>query len=192
MKIDRFELIHVRLPLRHAQETSLGTVYDHEGLIIRISSDGITGWGEVPAPATPHYSYETVKTAWDVTREFLARKLKGQEIAGPGPIAELFSHVRGHNMAKAGIEMAILDLFGRIQDKPVWEILGGDRQDVATGASFGFEDNEVKLLNKVEKAVAKGVKRIRVRIRPRRDDETLAAGESAAARAATASEPRWR
>ena len=174
MKIERIELLHLRLPLVHCYETSFGRSYHHETLIVRISSGGAVGWGEVPASAVPLYSYETVNTAWEVIRDFLSRKLRGQEIVGPGPISEVFSFVRGHNMAKAGIEMAILDLFGRAEQKPVWEILGGDRTEIPTGVSLGIEGSVDDLLKKIEESVAKGAKRIKVEIRPRWDFEVLA------------------
>jgi O-succinylbenzoate synthase len=127
MKIDRMELLHLKLPLVHFFETSFGRVYDHEVLIVRLESGGLVAYGEVPASAAPRYSYETVQTAWHIIRDFLAPRLKGQEIAAPGPISELFAFVRGHNMAKAGIEMAVLDLFGKAQKKPISQILGGDK-----------------------------------------------------------------
>ena len=103
MKVERLELIHLRLPLVHFFETSFGRVHDHEVLLVRAESQGMVGWGEVPASAAPRYSYETVHTAWHVIRDFLAPKLKGREFSGPGPVSELFAAVRGHNMAKAAV-----------------------------------------------------------------------------------------
>jgi O-succinylbenzoate synthase len=76
-----------------------------------------------------------------VIRDFLAPRLKGQEIAAPGPISELFSFVRGHPMAKAGIEMAVLDLFGKAQNRPIYQILGGERMEIPTGVSLGIEES---------------------------------------------------
>ena len=174
MKIDRIELLHLRLPLVHFFETSFGRVFDQEVLIVRAESGGIVGYGEVPASAAPRYSYETVQTAWHVIRDFLAPRLKGQEIAAPGPISELFTFVRGHNMAKAGIEMAVLDLFGKAQNKPIHQILGGERSEIPTGVSLGIEDTVPDLLRRVEEAVAKGYRRIKVKIKPRWDMEVLA------------------
>ena len=113
MRIERLELIHLRMPLVHFIETGFGRLFDHEVLIVRAESGGIVGYGEVPASAAPQFTSETVHTAWHVIRDFLAPRLKGQEIAAPGPISELFTFVRGHRMAKAGIEMAVLDLFGK-------------------------------------------------------------------------------
>ena len=73
---------------------------------------GIVGYGEVSVSATPLATPETVQTAWHVIHDFLAPRLKGQEIAAPGPISEVFAFVRGHERAKAAVEMAVLDLFG--------------------------------------------------------------------------------
>jgi O-succinylbenzoate synthase len=174
VKIEKLELVHLRLPLVHFFETSFGRVYDHEVLIVRAESEGIVGYGEVPASAAPRYSYETVTTARHVIRDFLAAKLKGMEIAGPGPISELFSFVRGHNMAKAGIEMAILDLFARAQGKSVAQVLGGTREEIETGISLGIEDSVGDLLKRVEEGVAKGYRRIKLKIKPRWDVDVVA------------------
>jgi len=174
MKIERLEILHLRLPLVHFFETSFGRVYDHEVLIVRAESGGIVGYGEVPASAAPRYSYETVHTAWHVIRDFLAQKLKGQEIAGPGPISDLFAFVRGHNMAKAGIEMAILDLFGKAQGKPIHQILGGTQTELQTGVSLGIEDSVADLLKRVEEGLSQGYRRIKLKIKPRWDVEVVA------------------
>ena len=174
MKIERLELLHLRLPLVHFFETSFGRVFDHEVLIVRAESGGVVGYGEVPASAAPRYSYETVQTAWHIIRDFLAPRLKGQEIAAPGPISELFSFVRGHNMAKAGIEMAVLDLFGKAQNKPIWQILGGERTEIPTGVSLGIEDTVADLLKRVEEALSQGYQRIKLKIKPRWDVEVVA------------------
>ena len=169
MKIERLELVHLRMPLVHFFETSFGRVYDHEVIIVRAESGGLVGYGEVPASAAPRYSYETVTTAWHVIRDFLAARLKGREFAAPGPVSELFSFVRGHNMAKAGVEMAVLDLFGKSLGKPVWQILGGTQQEIPTGISLGIEDKVGDLLDRVDEAAAKGYLRIKVKIKPRWD-----------------------
>jgi O-succinylbenzoate synthase len=175
MRIERLELLHLRMPLVHFIETSFGRLVDHDSLIVRAESGGIVGYGEVPASATPLFTSETVHTAWHVIRDFLAPRLKGQEIAAPGPIAELFTFVRGHQMAKAGIEMAVVDLFGKAQNRPVWRILGGDRTEVPAGVSLGNEEAVGELLARVEEALSLGYQRIKLRIRPRSDLEVVAA-----------------
>ncbi len=174
MKVERLELVHLRMPLVHFFETSFGREYERETIVVRAESGGAVGYGEVPASATPSYSYETVQTAWHVIRDFLARRLKGQEIAGPGPISDLFASVRGHNMAKAGIEMAVLDLFGKASGTPLFRMLGGDRTEIPTGVSLGIEDRVEDLLRRVERSVERGYQRIKVKIKPGWDVGVLA------------------
>jgi len=166
MRIERIELFHLRIPLVRPFVTSVARYVDREMLIVRAESGGVSGWGEVPAPAAPLYSAETSQTAWHIIRDFLGPRLKGREFANPGPVSELFSFVRGHPMAKAGIEMAVLDLFGRQQNKPVHQILGGDRAEIPTGVSLGIEDSVPELLARVEEAVAQGYQRIKLKIKP--------------------------
>jgi len=174
MKVERLELVHLRMPLVHFFETSFGRFYEQETLVVRAESGGAVGYGEAPAWATPSFSYETVQTAWHVIRDFLARKLRGQEIAGPGPISEIFSSVRGHPMAKAGVEMAVLDLLAKASGKPMFQVLGGERTEIPTGISLGLEDRVEDLLKRVEQSVERGYQRIKVKIKPGWDARVLA------------------
>ncbi len=169
MRIDRIELFHLRLPLVHFFETSFGRVYDHETVLVRIDGGGKTGWGESPASASPGFSYETVHTVWHIIRDFLARKLKTVEFFKAIPVAELFSNVRGHNMAKAGVEMAVLDLIAKSEDKPLYKVLGGERTEIPTGISLGIEDKLEDLLRRVEESLLKGYQRIKIKIKPKWD-----------------------
>ena len=77
-------------------------------------------------------------------------------------------------MAKAGIEMAILDLFGKAQNKPIWQILGGERTEIPTGVSLGIEDTVPDLIQRVEQALSKGYQRIKLKIKPRWDVDVVA------------------
>ena len=175
MRIERLELLHLRMPLVRSVETSFGRLSDHEALIVRAESGGLVGYGEVSASAVPSAGPETVHTAWHVIRDFLAPRLKGQEIAAPGPISDLFTFVRGHHLAKAGIEMAVLDLFGKAQNRPAWQILGGDRTEVPAGVTLGIEETVDGLLAQAEEALARGYPRLKVKIRPKWDIDVLAA-----------------
>ena len=146
-----------------------------EKLIVRAESGGLSGFGEVPALQDPSYSPETVQTAWHIIKDFLASRLKGRDFATPGPISELFDSVRGHHMAKGGVEMAVLDLFGRAQEIPLWKILGSeDRKEVAAGISLGIEKTLPDLVRRVAEARDRGYQRIKIKIKPRWDIEVLA------------------
>ncbi|MEP7116321.1 MAG: o-succinylbenzoate synthase, partial [Acidobacteriota bacterium] len=111
MKIDRLDVRLLRLPLAHFFETSFGRSYDRTFLLIRLEGEGHVGWGEAVAEAHPYYSSETTETAWHIITEFLAPRVVGQSFAHPRDVYPALARVRGHNMAKAGVEMALWDLF---------------------------------------------------------------------------------
>jgi O-succinylbenzoate synthase len=166
MKVGKLDLIHLKMPLVRPFETSFGRVHDKETLIVRAESDGIVGWGECPAAAKPDFSYETVETAWHVIRDFMAPRLRTANFRDPGPVADLFGAVRGHPMAKAGVEMAVNDLLARAQKKPLWKLIGGEQKEIASGISIGIQDSMQQLLSRIEEAIASGYQRVKIKIKP--------------------------
>ena len=124
----RLTLHHLRMPLLRPFETSFGRISTRDCLLIEMEAGELTGWGECPADRDPGYSYETSGTAWHVTRDFLAPAILGQEIASAGELQRRMSQVRGHPMAKAGLEMAWWDLQGKAEGRSLRDLLGGARQ----------------------------------------------------------------
>ena len=173
MKIERLELIQLRLPLVAPFETSFGRVEEKETVVVRASAQGLDGWGECPAAGQPDYSYETVRTVWHVIRDFMAPRLKGAELFTPGPIADLFGNVRGHPMAKAGLEMAVNDLLARKEGRPLWKMLGGQRKEIPAGISLGIQEHPEKLITRIGEAVVTGYQRIKMKIKPGWDVEAV-------------------
>lgn len=165
MKIDRLDVRLLKLPLAHFFETSFGRVYDRTFLLIRLEGDGQVGWGEAVAEANPYYSSETTETAWHIITEFLAQRVVGKTFEHPREVFPAMKRVRGHNMAKAGVEMAAWDLYARIQGKPLSAVLGGTRDRIASGVSIGIQDSLDQLVAKVEKELAAGYKRIKIKIK---------------------------
>ena len=115
MRIDRIELIHIKMDLVSPFVTSMGTEYDEEHIIVRVDGDGVTGWGESVAEGTPFYSYETVTTAWHILRDFLVPSILGKELSGIGDAIAGYEKVRGHMMAKAGLEAALMGCLCQIK-----------------------------------------------------------------------------
>ncbi|MFN7979586.1 MAG: o-succinylbenzoate synthase [Vicinamibacterales bacterium] len=165
MKIDRLDVRLLKLPLAHFFETSFGRVYDRTFLLIRLEGDGQVGWGEAVAEANPYYSSETTETAWHIITEFLAQRVVGKTFEHPREVFPAMKRVRGHNMAKAGVEMAAWDLYARLQGKPLSAVLGGTRDRIASGVSIGIQDSLDQLVAKVEKELAAGYKRIKIKIK---------------------------
>jgi O-succinylbenzoate synthase len=166
MVIDRLELRLCRLPLVSFFETSFGRSYDRTFLLARVEGDGHEGWGEGVAEANPYYSSETTETAWHIITGFLAARVIGRPFAHPREVFEAMRPIRGHNMAKALVEMAAWDLHARIQGQPLSRALGGTRERIASGVSIGIQDSFDHLHAKIQTELAAGYRRIKIKIKP--------------------------
>ncbi|MGB5287640.1 MAG: o-succinylbenzoate synthase [Ignavibacteriaceae bacterium] len=169
MKIERIELYHTKMELVSPFTTSMGTEYDEEHIMVRIDAEGITGWGECVAEATPFYSYETVQTAWHILQDFLIPSILGKDITSIDEAIQLNSRVRGHRMAKAGLEAALSDLFSKAKNISLSKMFGGTRDKVDVGVSIGIQNSESELIKKVGGYLNEGYKRIKIKISPGND-----------------------
>jgi o-succinylbenzoate synthase len=133
---------------------------------VEVDVDGVKGWGEVVAGEDPFYSYETVETAWHILQDFIWPMLKGREFQSAAEITEILAPVRGHNMAKAGIESAIWDAEAKIRGVSLSKLLGGTLTEIASGVSIGIQPSIDALIAKVEKELAAGYQRIKIKIKP--------------------------
>ena len=166
MKIEKIELFLCRLPLVHFFETSFGRSYDRTFVLVRVQGEGHEGWGEAVAEANPYYSSETTDTVWHIIEVFIAPLVIGHTFQHPREVYPALRRIRGHNMAKAGVEMAIWDLYARIQGQPLSKILGGTRDRIASGVSIGIQDSLDQLMEKIERELAAGYQRIKIKIKP--------------------------
>lgn len=170
MKITQITLRHLRMPLRTPFETSFGRSVTRDCILIEAqTTDGLTGYGECVADADPGYSYETVQTAWHVLRDFLIPAILDMEIDSPQALSGRLGFVKGHRLAKAGLEMAIWDLAGKQQGKPLRELLGGERDKVEVGVSVGLQASPAALVQTVNGYLQQGYRRIKIKIKPGRD-----------------------
>jgi O-succinylbenzoate synthase len=166
MKIERVELHHIDLPLAHPFEASFGRETTRPGILVAVRADGLTGWGECTAQAGPWYSYETIDTAWHMLRDFLIPFVLGQEMESPADVVTRFERVRGHPMARAGLENAVWDLLAQAQGVSLADMLGGERERVPVGVSIGMESTLEAQLDQVDKYVAQGYGRVKLKIKP--------------------------
>jgi O-succinylbenzoate synthase len=175
MKIENIELRHIKMELVSPFTTSMGTEYDEEHIIVRIDGEGLTGWGECVAEGTPFYSYETVTTAWHILQDFLIPSILGKNILNVDQAIHAYSKVRGHMMAKAGLEAALWDLFAKSKNISLSKLLGGTREKIDVGVSIGIQSSSVELINKVEGYLNEGYKRIKIKISPGNDIQFIEA-----------------
>lgn len=174
MRIDRIELRIVRLPLVRFFETSFARIYDRPFLLVALDGDGATGLGECVADANPYYSPETTRTAWHIIAEFVAPLVLGRRFDHPRDVFPALRLVRGHNMAKAAVEMAAWDLYARQQNRPLSAILGGRRTSIESGVSIGIQDSLEQLAERVAVEREAGYKRVKIKIKPGWDVEAVA------------------
>jgi len=166
VKIDRLELRLLKLPLVHFFETSFGRIDEKHFILVRVDGDGAIGYGESVAELDPYYSSETNETVWHIIADFIAPRVLGAEFAHPRDIFPALKAIRGHNMAKAAVEMAAWDLFARQRGEPLARVLGGTRDRIASGVSIGIQPSVDDLLRNVERELAAGYRRIKMKIKP--------------------------
>lgn len=179
MRIDQITLHHLRMPLVTPFETSFGRVTERECILILIASEGLVGYGECVADYAPGYAYETTGTAWHILTDFLCPALPDKDLAGPGAYRALVAGVRGHPMAKAGLEMALWDLVGKREGRSLREFLGGVRERVDVGVSVGLQASPAALVDTVHRYLDQGYRRIKIKIKPGRDVQDAQAVRSA-------------
>lgn len=166
MQIKRVELYHTKMELVSPFTTSMGTEYDEEHIMVRVDAEGLTGWGESVAEGTPFYSYETVQTAWHILEDFLIPSILGKNLSSIDEAISLYSKVRGHMMAKAGLEAALWDVFAKTKNISLSKLLGGTRSKVDVGVSIGIQKSESDLIKTVNNYLKEGYKRIKIKISP--------------------------
>jgi len=156
----------IRLPLLEPFETSFGKIDSRLIFLVCLHSDGLRGWGEVVAAERPLYSYETVGTAFHVIRDFLGPALLAEPIEDLADLAKRLAPFRGHNMAKAGLELAYMDLLAQSTQQSLSALIGGTQKQVAVGVSLGIQPTVSQLLDRVERFLSLGYQRIKLKIKP--------------------------
>jgi len=171
--IGKIEILLVRLPFVAPFGTSVATWNCKEALLIRLEDKGRVAWGECVADPDPYYASETTGTARHILKDFLLPEVKpGMSLAG---LLGRFRRVRGHEMAKAALENALLDLIAKLRDVPLHALLGFPARNVMSGISIGFQDDIPALLARVEEAVRSGYHRVKMKIGRGRDVEWVKA-----------------
>jgi O-succinylbenzoate synthase len=176
-RLDAVELWRVALPLVKPFRTSFGTQTTRDILLVRVVTDTGEGWGECVAGDDPLYLSEWVGGAHDVLREFLVPRLAatpGRRVAAHH-VGPLLAAVKGHQMAKGALELAVLDAELRAQGVSLAHHLGAVRDRVPSGVSVSIYDTIPQLLDTLDGYIAEGYVRIKLKIEPGRDIEFVRA-----------------
>ncbi len=173
MKIEAVTLRELHLPLVHFFETSFGRTTLRRILLLTVEGEGLSGWGECVAGEDPFYSEETIETAWLIIRQYLAPAILGRNLPNAAACVPAFARVRGHEMAKAGLENALWDMEAQGEGQPLWKLLGGTRREINCGVSIGIQNSVEELLDKIAAELAAGYQRIKIKVKPGWDIRVL-------------------
>ena len=174
IRIERMVLRHLRLPLVHFFETSFSRTYERDIILVEVSAGGVSGWGEVTAGENPFYNEEWTGSVWPLIVDYVAPQVLHRSFAGPDEVSQATAHIRGHLMARGGVEAAFWDLAARINREPLWKTIGGGaHKEIACGVSIGIQDSVDQLLQKIETELAAGYQRIKMKIKPGWDVDVI-------------------
>ena len=181
VRVDQITLREIHLALKEPFRISSGEVFERRILLLELrEASGAIEWSECVAGETPNYSSETIDTAWLAIEQWIAPRVLGREFAHPGTVhAELERDIRGHNMAKAAVEMGMWGLAARLEGEALARFIGGTRTSIATGISLGIQASPELLIEKAQAALDAGYRKVKIKIEPGRDVAWITAARRA-------------
>src|SRR5258708_24933568 len=175
MKRAKTVLRQIRMPLVHFVETSFGRTTEGDMVLVEAVGEGASGWGEVTAGENPFYNEEWTASAWQILRDYAAPLVLGRNLKCAAEVSGLTERIRGHLMARGGLEAAVWDLEARLAGRPLWKQIGGGvRKEIPCGVSIGIQDSIPQLLEKIQRELAAVYHRIKMKIEPRGDVDVVA------------------
>lgn len=178
MRVTKIALRKIELPLKKPFSTHQGSLERRTLIIVEASDeDGRTGYGEVTAFSTPFYTYETVSTAWYVLEEIIIPVVLQKRVRHPEELFAIYDNFQGHPMAKAGLEGALWDLYGKQQGLSLSKLLGGTTTHVAAGAVLSLSD---KIEEDIQYLKRDGYQRYKLKVRKGEEKEGIEAVQSVA------------
>ncbi len=173
MKIAKIEIHPVRLEYLRPFTTALDTSEESHNIVVKITTDsGAIGWGE--ASPSPRITHETPETVLEALNK-ICPKLIGRDPLEIERLIEVIDRtVTDNTSAKASIEIAVHDLFGKNAKMPLYRLLGGYRRKVETDYTLGIRKTEETLVEARE-AIEAGFRilKVKVGIDPKEDIERI-------------------
>jgi O-succinylbenzoate synthase len=162
-QLEKIVLRHVKMPLVHFFQTSFGRTCERDILLVEAVAGGLSGWGEVTCGENPFYNEEWTGAAWLILKDYVTPRVLRHEFAAAADVAARSAHIRGHRMARGGLEAACWDLEARQAGVPLHQAIGGGaRKTIPCGVSIGIQDSVDQLLGKIDTEVTAGYQRIKI------------------------------
>ena len=174
IKIDKITLRQIKMPLVHFFETSFGRTYERNIVLVEVHADGVSGWGEMTAGENPFYNEEWTESAWLILKDYAGPRILGHSLENADAVSPRTAHIRGHNMARGGLETAVWDLEARMLGRPLYKHIGGGaRHEIPCGVSIGIQDSVPQLIQKIRTELDAGYQRIKMKMKPGWDVEVI-------------------
>jgi len=155
------------MPLVRFFETSFGRTTHRRIILVEVASQGVSGWGEVTCGENPFYNEEWTDAAWLIVRDYVGPRILRVAFQSAAEVGARSEHIRGHYMARGGVEAAVWDLEARLKGLPLWDHIGGGWfKEIACGVSIGIQNSVADLLKTIENEVAAGYQRLKIKIKP--------------------------
>ena len=175
LKIESVVVTHVRVPLVEPFRISSGAVSEKDAIIVALHAEGQTGYGESSPMAGAFYSNDTPEKSWNELCELVVPSIAGRSFDCPQDWNQALDSLDAGNFTKTGVETAFWDLAAQRQGKPLHELLGGAANKVESGLAVGLYDDLSDMLSTVERYLADGYRRVKLKIEPGRDLELVRA-----------------
>jgi O-succinylbenzoate synthase len=175
IRVQSVALHRVRVPLFEPFRISNGVVAEKDAILVEITTaSGVVGWGEASPMSGSFYSDDTPETAWKVLSQQLVPQLfEGGELDAP-LFFEVLRRFPGEPFAKAGLEGALWDAYSQTVGLPLYELLGAHSRAIPSGVAIGIYDHTEALLERVDRYIAEGYQRVKLKIQPGWDIEPVA------------------
>lgn len=180
--IQNIKLYPIAMPFVERLNTSFGGEPIKGAVIVEvITSEGVSGWGEASAAPDPGYTGETTGTAYHILNQWMTDLLIGETLTDPRQAQDLFGSIRYHEHAKHGLDGAIWDAFAKTNNMRLVDLFshylpeGHTSTGVANvGVSIGLQKTDEALFEIIDKRLAQGYKRIKLKIKPGTDVDLAA------------------
>ena len=175
MRLKSIVLHHVRIPFVEPFRISNGVVAEKESILVEVTTDdGVVGWGEASPMSGSFYSADTPETCWQALKNELLPRLVELHTVDPRELYKALRELPGNAFAKAGVEGAVWDAQANSQRAALCDLFGIARRAVPSGVAIGIFDTVDELIERVQRYVAQGYRRVKIKIQPGWDIEPVA------------------
>jgi o-succinylbenzoate synthase len=174
--IKKVVLHRVRIPFVEPFRISNGVVAEKESILVEAETDeGIVGWGEASPMTGTFYSADTPESCWQSLKKELIPRLLELGAFDPAQLYKQLRRLPAPAFAKAGVEGAVWDAFANTKQTALCDLFGIARRAVSSGVAIGIFDTVDELLERVQRYVAQGYRRVKIKIQPGWDIDPVSA-----------------